>query len=95
MVRTLSCPAEVPFYALHAALQIAFGWAGTHSFDFAVKDPDYVLDENPAALMAMIMRQDMNMRDRPGRKRHGQRRGHAARIRAAAHGSGRGGRCGD
>jgi hypothetical protein len=39
--RTLSCPANAPFYALHLALQTAFGWATTHSFDFAVKDPVY------------------------------------------------------
>ncbi len=26
---------------LHIALQAAFGWASTRSFQFAVKDPDY------------------------------------------------------
>ncbi|KAM7206105.1 plasmid p 4b orf-3 family protein [Naviculisporaceae sp. PSN 640] len=39
--RTLSCPAHYSFYVLHLALQTAFGWATTHSFDFAVLDPDY------------------------------------------------------
>ncbi|KAK3375625.1 hypothetical protein B0T24DRAFT_488424, partial [Lasiosphaeria ovina] len=39
--RTVSCPADAPFYALHLALQIIFGWATTHSFDFAVRDPAY------------------------------------------------------
>ncbi|KAK3332742.1 hypothetical protein B0T19DRAFT_473560 [Cercophora scortea] len=39
--RTLSCPADAPFYMLHMALQTAFGWATTHSFDFAIVDPDY------------------------------------------------------
>src|SRR5689334_1351398 len=39
VTRTLSCPAHVVFYVLHLALQTAFGWATTHSFDFAVMDP--------------------------------------------------------
>ncbi|KAL2193294.1 mynd domain-containing protein, partial [Corynascus similis CBS 632.67] len=39
--RTLSCPADAPFYLLHLALQTAFGWATTHSFDFAIRDLDY------------------------------------------------------
>lgn len=39
--RTLSCPAHFSFYDLHQALQTAFGWATTHSFDFAVLDPEY------------------------------------------------------
>jgi len=42
VARTLSCPAVTVFYHLHMALQVAFGWATTHSFDFAVQDPDYV-----------------------------------------------------
>lgn len=41
VVRTLSCPADAPFYALRLALQTAFGWSTTHSFDFAVTDPAY------------------------------------------------------
>ncbi|KAK7741905.1 hypothetical protein SLS62_010882 [Diatrype stigma] len=40
--RTLSCPADAVFYHLHMALQVAFGWSTTHSFDFAVANPDYV-----------------------------------------------------
>lgn len=31
---------------LHMALQLAFGWATTHSFDFAVANPDYVESES-------------------------------------------------
>lgn len=37
--RTLSCPADSTFEEFHEALQIAFNWAGTHTFDFMVKDP--------------------------------------------------------
>ncbi|KAI8956761.1 MM3350-like domain-containing protein [Daldinia sp. FL1419] len=42
--RTISCPAETVFYHLHIALQRAFGWAATHSFDFAVPNPNYTYD---------------------------------------------------
>ncbi|KAH9893019.1 hypothetical protein F4778DRAFT_305061 [Xylariomycetidae sp. FL2044] len=41
VTRVLSCPADVSFYMLHMALQTAFGWATTHSFDFAVPNPHY------------------------------------------------------
>jgi hypothetical protein len=51
--RTLSCPANAPFYALHLALQLAFGWATTHSFDFAVLNPDY---REPEDMVAFIQR---------------------------------------
>ncbi|KAK5657591.1 hypothetical protein OQA88_3166 [Cercophora sp. LCS_1] len=44
VVRTLSCPSHRTFYALHLALQTAFKWAATHSFDFTVANPDYVAD---------------------------------------------------
>ena len=37
--RTLSCPSTATFAELHHALQIAFGWANTHTYDFKVKDP--------------------------------------------------------
>ncbi len=37
--RTLSCPAGATFLEFHKALQIAFGWASTHCYDFKVKDP--------------------------------------------------------
>ncbi|KAK0750720.1 MM3350-like domain-containing protein [Schizothecium vesticola] len=39
--RTLSCQADPAFEDLHSALQDAFGWASTHSYDFAVLDPSY------------------------------------------------------
>lgn len=38
---------------LHMALQVAFGWATTHSFDFAVVDPEY---REPDDIMAFINR---------------------------------------
>lgn len=41
VIRTLSCPANATFYNLHRALQTAFEWAGTHSFDFTVGDSDF------------------------------------------------------
>ncbi len=41
VVRTLSCTPYATFYMLHMALQTAFEWSTTHSFDFAVKDPDF------------------------------------------------------
>ncbi|KAE9971120.1 hypothetical protein BLS_002770 [Venturia inaequalis] len=40
VTRTLSCPSTATFDDLHEALQIAFGWANTHAYDFAVFDPD-------------------------------------------------------
>ncbi|KAI1375618.1 hypothetical protein F4677DRAFT_421886 [Hypoxylon crocopeplum] len=43
VVRTLSCPADALFSHLDMALQVAFGWASTHSFHFAVSNPDFVL----------------------------------------------------
>ncbi|RYP79594.1 hypothetical protein DL769_002904 [Monosporascus sp. CRB-8-3] len=45
---TLSCPADAPFFALHTALQIAFGWAHTHSFGFAAM----TMNKNPGEAMA-------------------------------------------
>jgi hypothetical protein len=42
ITRTLSCPASATFASLHRAIQIAFGWATTHTYDFVVKDPTYV-----------------------------------------------------
>lgn len=40
VTRTLSCPAAATFMELHEALQVAFGWASTHTFDFKIKDPN-------------------------------------------------------
>lgn len=51
VIRTLSCPADAKFYTLHLALQLAFGWATTHSFDFAVVNPGY---SQPTGLLQMI-----------------------------------------
>ncbi|KAM4063184.1 plasmid pRiA4b ORF-3-like protein [Hirsutella rhossiliensis] len=55
VTRTLSCPAHTVFYVLHLALQTAFGWATTHSFDFAVVDPDY---REPDDIMEVITRRN-------------------------------------
>ncbi|KAL2007109.1 hypothetical protein VTN00DRAFT_8547 [Thermoascus crustaceus] len=38
--RTLSCPATSTFAALHRALQVAFGWAGAHLYQFEVFNDD-------------------------------------------------------
>jgi hypothetical protein len=40
VTRSLSCPANATFAELHDVLQIAFGWAGTHAFDFKIRDPN-------------------------------------------------------
>lgn len=40
VTRTLSCPAAATFEELHETLQVAFGWASTHAFDFIIKDPN-------------------------------------------------------
>lgn len=58
--RTLSCPAHLPFYALHMALQTAFGWATTHSFDFAVPDPEYKPPQDMMQHMMMLMKRHGN-----------------------------------
>lgn len=42
VIRTLSCPSDADLYTLHLALQLAFGWATRHTFDFAVLNPDHV-----------------------------------------------------
>lgn len=54
--RTLSCPAIATFEQLHMALQIAFGWATTHTYDFKVKDPDYNHEDEDEDLGAMMLR---------------------------------------
>ncbi|TVY62928.1 Zinc finger MYND domain-containing protein [Lachnellula suecica] len=38
--RTLSSPANATFDQLHRALQTAFGWASTHTYNFKIKDPN-------------------------------------------------------
>jgi hypothetical protein len=38
ITRTLSCPATAKFALLHTVLQIAFGWANTHLYDFEIFD---------------------------------------------------------
>ncbi|KAK7734249.1 hypothetical protein SLS53_007897 [Cytospora paraplurivora] len=56
VIRTLSCPADADFYELHASLQLAFGWAAIHSFDFAVVNPSY---SPPTDMMQIIQFQRM------------------------------------
>jgi len=46
VTRTLACPATATFHELHLALQIAFNWASTHAYDFAVQDPTYDPDQS-------------------------------------------------
>lgn len=52
--RTLSCPANATFYSLHCALQIAFGWAHAHTYDFKVKDPQYREPEGEEGFIAEV-----------------------------------------
>lgn len=40
-MHVLSCPSNATFHDLHCAIQIAFSWASTHTFDFRVLDPTY------------------------------------------------------
>lgn len=52
--RTISCPADASLYMTHMALQLAFGWATTHSFDFAVANPDWTKLDDIMGFMAFI-----------------------------------------
>ena len=55
--RTISCPSYATFAQLHDALQAAFGWAGTHTYDFNILDPDYGPDSGSEnAMLDMIQR---------------------------------------
>ncbi|KAI0152996.1 MM3350-like domain-containing protein [Xylariaceae sp. FL1272] len=56
VTRVLSCPADATFYQLHRAIQTAFNWASTHSFDFGVVNPDY----SPPTEMADVIAQMRN-----------------------------------
>ncbi|KUJ09650.1 uncharacterized protein LY89DRAFT_740729 [Mollisia scopiformis] len=40
VTKTLSCPSSATFSGLHEAIQTAFGWAGTYTYDFKIKDPN-------------------------------------------------------
>ncbi|KAE8446410.1 hypothetical protein EG329_012015 [Mollisiaceae sp. DMI_Dod_QoI] len=63
--RTLSCPANSTFEQLHDAIQTAFDWAGTHAYDFKIKDPN-ALPEPVFDIMAHIQRRQVedNARNR-------------------------------
>ncbi|THY34187.1 hypothetical protein D6D00_00347 [Aureobasidium pullulans] len=53
--RTLVCPDGATFEQLHYAIQIAFGWAASHSYDFVARDP--TAEERPVEdIMALIQR---------------------------------------
>lgn len=54
IIRTISCPANATFHQLHQALQIAFGWATTHTYDFKIKDPSEA-DRPQPDLMERLM----------------------------------------
>lgn len=60
VIRTLSCPADADFYTLHAALQLAFDWATTHCFDFAVVNPSY---SQPNDLMSAMRKMESLQRN--------------------------------
>ncbi|MCJ1468520.1 hypothetical protein MMC07_007149 [Pseudocyphellaria aurata] len=44
--RTLSCPAKASFEEFHDALQIAFGWASAHLYDFKIGDKLRIVGES-------------------------------------------------
>lgn len=49
------CPDSATFEQLHQAIQIAFDWAGTHSYDFVARDP--AAEEKPVEdILALIQR---------------------------------------
>ena len=58
--RTLSCPSTATFSQLHQALQTAFGWATTHTYDFAILDPEYrtvgMEEDEENSMLDMIQR---------------------------------------
>jgi hypothetical protein len=64
VTRTLSVPATLTFAQLHTALQIAFGWANTHAYDFAVRDPDYQEKDTEMDILDYIKK--MEVFDRNG-----------------------------
>jgi hypothetical protein len=82
--RTLSCPAVATFEQLHRALQIAFGWATTHTYDFKVKNPDYKPEEHEEDEVTMIQR--LTAAFRRGRQSHNAPRENLLRIIAKPQG---------
>jgi hypothetical protein len=67
VIRTLSCPANATFYQLHQALQVAFGWASTHTFGFAVVDPEYDVNEDGPANIEQFIQERMLVQTNGGR----------------------------
>lgn len=51
--RTLVCPDNATFQELHYAIQIAFGWAAAHSYDFVARDP--TAEERPVEDIMALM----------------------------------------
>lgn len=82
--RTLSCPAVATFEQLHRALQIAFGWATTHTYDFRVKDSDYKPEEHEEDEATMIQR--LTAAFHRGRQSHNAPRENLLRIIAKPEG---------
>src|SRR6266536_5631250 len=56
ITRTISCPANATFQSLHHAIQIAFGWSTTHTYDFVIKDPSYNPEDHEMDIMSFIKR---------------------------------------
>jgi hypothetical protein len=84
--RTLSCPAVATFKQLHRALQIAFGWATTQTYDFKVKDPDYKPEEHEEDEATMIQRLAAAFRRGAFRRGHNAPRENLLRIIAKPQG---------
>jgi Plasmid pRiA4b ORF-3-like protein len=72
IMRTLSCPAAATFQELHSALQVAFGWAGTHTYDFKIKDPNREPEEqlDTQAFIARLMANPQYGHDGSGPKQN-------------------------
>ncbi|CAG8983247.1 hypothetical protein HYALB_00002683 [Hymenoscyphus albidus] len=58
--RTLSCPAAATFKNLHYAIQIAFGWANIHTYDFKIQDPN-AEPEAELSLMEFVRRKTQQL----------------------------------
>ncbi|KAK6002683.1 hypothetical protein QM012_001433 [Aureobasidium pullulans] len=55
--RTLVCPDGATFQELHYAIQVAFGWAAAHSYDFVARDP--TAEERSVADIRALMQHRM------------------------------------
>ena len=62
ITRTLSCPANATFHDLHRAIQVAFSWATTHTYDFKIKDPQAEKQEPPDILTFIKRKMEVDQR---------------------------------